>query len=308
MIFIYKKTGSSRGRARSILALVLFTGIFTSCTYRFYPAGCDKPLPGNLVRHTTLDSSVAESSGLIFLDGSIWTFNDSGGEPALYRIDPSNGSVIRKTVISNAFNVDWEDIAMDENYIYVADVGNNHASRDTVVIFRIDSHRLSSGIEEMDHTGVITLSFDEPVVQNRKGLSSHDCEALFAYRDSLYLFSKDWVGATTSVYVIPAEPGHYHVKRRFHYEVKMLVTGADINSHSKEVSLVGYRNYMPVVISYGYEEDPASVACGGKARVYPLKVSRQVEGICYDTEGRLYISTERSVQKQALFKLGGSGR
>jgi len=306
MLHIYiQKDFPCRGRFIQILLLVAL--LVSSCTYRFYPAECDLPMPGNMVKQTRLDAKVAETSGLIFMDGSIWTFNDSGGEPAIYRIDPGNGSVIRKTVISKALNVDWEDIAMDEHYIYVADVGNNFAGRDTVVIFRIDSGELLSGAEELDHAGIITLSYEEPLALNRLGWSSLDCEALFAFRDSLYLFSKNWVDESTSVYVIPAVPGHYMVKKSFRYEAKMLVTGADIYRHSKEVSLVGYRSYIPVVITYGYEDNPAAVACGGKARIYPLKAGRQVEGICYDKQGKLYISAERSLQKQALFKLGGWG-
>jgi hypothetical protein len=288
-------------------ALLLIALLFSSCTYRFFPAECDVPMPGRLVQQTRLDSTVEETSGLIYLDGSIWTFNDSGGEPALYRIDPNNGSVIRKTIISKALNVDWEDIAMDEHYIYVADVGNNYAGRDTVVIFRIDSGELLSGATEMDHAGIITLSYEEELARSNKGRSSLDCEALFAYRDSLYLFSKNWVDASTSVFVIPALPGHYNLKHSIRYEAKMLVTGADINSHTKEVSLVGYRSYMPVVITYTYDEDPALVDCGGKARIYPLRAGRQVEGICYDNKGSLFISAERSLQKQALFKLGSTG-
>ena len=128
-------------------SLLLLGLLFSSCTYRFYPAECERPIPGNLIKQTSLDSEVAEPSGLLYMDGNIWTFNDSGGEPVLYCIDPRNGSVIRKTLISNAMNVDWEDIAMDEHYIYVADVGNNFGGRDTVVIFRIDSGELLSGAE-----------------------------------------------------------------------------------------------------------------------------------------------------------------
>jgi hypothetical protein len=307
MRVIDKKSGSFSGISLAIQALSFLILPLSSCTYRFYPADCEMPLPGKLVQQNRLDTAVAETSGLIYLDGSFWTFNDSGGEAALYRIDPESGSVIRKTLISNALNVDWEDICMDEQYIYVADVGNNYAGRDTLVIFRILSDKLLSGAEEIEHEGFITLSFDEAPLRNRKGLSSLDCEALFAYRDSLYLFSKNWVDGSTSVFVVPSVPGHYRLTVRFSYKAKFLVTGADINRSAREVSLVGYRSYMPVVVRYSYEDDPAAVLCGGKARIYPLKAGRQVEGICYDSRGKLFISAERSLHKQALFSLGVKG-
>ncbi len=291
-----------------IFGSILAAGIVSSCSYRFYSTGCEKPVPGNLIKYSNIDSSLAETSGLLYLDGDIWTFNDSGGEAALYCFDRGSGSVIRKTIISNATNTDWEDIAMDDSYIYVADVGNNFATRDTLIIYRIQKSGLLSGDPTLNHNGIISLSFDEVVVRNSRGYSSHDCEALFAHGDSLYLFSKNWVDESTSVYVIPSMPGHYHVKHRYRYEARILVTGADLFPGKNQVALVGYRNYLPIVITYGYGDDPGQIECGGKARIYPLRGGRQVEGICFDPEGGIYISSERSLQKQTLFKLGRSLR
>lgn len=286
------------------LVLLVCAGLFSSCTYRFYASECSHPLPGKLVKQSTLDSSLSETSGLLYLNGSIWTFNDSGGEAALYCMDQSSGSVIRKTIISNAINVDWEDITSDDQFIYVADVGNNFASRDTVLIYRLAKNSLESGDSTINHQGVISLSFNETVEINSGGYSSHDCEALFAYQDSLYLFSKNWVDESTSVYVLPSIPGHYCLNARYQYEARILVTGADLHPDRQEVALVGYRNYMPVVIRYDYVNDPGQIACGGKARIYPMKLGRQVEGICFDPSGEVLISSEGSVHAASLFRLG----
>lgn len=292
---------------RNILAILTFTlsiGLVSGCSYRFFSVGCEKPVPGKLVKYTELDLTVAETSGLLYLDGLIWTFNDSGGEAALYGFDQNSGNVIRRTIIRNASNTDWEDIAEDDKYIYVADVGNNHADRDTVYIYRISKSGLLSGEPSINHEGIISLTFDEEVVQNSEGYSSHDCEAIFAYGDSLYLFSKNWVDASTSVFVIPKEPGFYRTQHKYRYEARILVTGADLFPGKNQVALVGYRNYHPIVITYGYNNDPGKIDCGGRARKYPFRKGRQVEGICYDPEGGIFISAERGVQKQTLFKLG----
>jgi len=242
------------------------------------------------------------------MDGNIWSFNDSGNEPALYCLDIDDGSVIRKTIIRNATNVDWEDMAEDETHIYVADVGNNQATRDTVVIYRIRKTSVLSGDPELIHDGIISVSFDDTLNRTRSGLSSHDCEAVFALGDSLFLFSKNWVDQSTSVFILPRMPGHYNVSPSTRYEVGLLITGADLFPGNRQVSLVGYRDYMPVVITYEYGASPARISCGGKAKVYPMKSGRQVEGICYDHHGDLYISAEKALQKQTLFKVGRSMR
>jgi hypothetical protein len=41
-----------------------------------------------------LPEEVIETSGILFLDGVLWTFNDSGNDPILYGIDTSAGEVV----------------------------------------------------------------------------------------------------------------------------------------------------------------------------------------------------------------------
>jgi hypothetical protein len=286
------------------LFLILLAGLFSSCSYRFYQSDCDYPLPGSLQKQCILDSTLNETSGLLCMDGSIWTFNDSEGEAALYALNVADGSLIRKTIIRNAVNVDWEDITEDETHIFVADVGNNYASRDTLTIYRIPRNKLFSSDTLVFHDGEISFSFTGEVTRTRSGLSSHDCEAILAFGDSLYLFSKDWVGETTSVYALPKIPGHYSLTPLITYQAGFQVTGADIYPGTQEVALVGYKKFIPVVLSYEFDASPAIISCGGKARLYPMKSWRQVEGICYDSEGRLLISSEHNLKKQTLFRVG----
>jgi len=280
------------------------TGLFSSCSYRFYQSECDYPLPGSLHKQQILDSTLNETSGLLCMDEKIWTFNDSEGEAALYAFETTSGSIIKKTIIKNAVNVDWEDITEDKSHIYVADVGNNYASRDTITIYRIPREAVLSQNTEVNFDGVFTLSFSDTVSRTRSGLSSHDCEALLAFGDSLYLFTKDWVGETTSVYVLPKIPAHYQLSPKITYQAGFQVTGADIFPESRQVALVGYKKFIPVVLTYEFEKSPSIISCGGKARLYPMRSGRQVEGICFDSGGNLWISSEKALKKQTLFKVG----
>jgi hypothetical protein len=280
-----------------VLPLLL---MISSCTYTFYPATSGHPQPGSVVKVTTLSGVLHETSGLEIVDGSFVSFNDSGGEPALYTFD-RNGDTPDTVLVEGAENVDWEDIAFDGSTIYIADIGNNFGRRDTLAIYMVSAEAID-GKAPANISGIITFSFDELVSTTLAGMYSHDCEAMFFYEDSLYLFSKDWVTRNTSVYKLPAEEGHYRLKSCNRYAVDALITGADIDPVRREVVLVGYKNRAPLLIRYGYTDDPAIIESGGKVRRYPRLKGTQMEGVCYDRSGNIFITSEKRLYKQALYR------
>ena len=58
----------------------------------------------------TLPDSVKETSGLILYDGKLITHNVSGNTAQLFEIDTLSLMVTRVVNVSNAENIDWEDI------------------------------------------------------------------------------------------------------------------------------------------------------------------------------------------------------
>jgi hypothetical protein len=68
-----------------------------------------------------------EASGIVKsrrYPGIYWTHNDSGNAPILFAVR-KNGAIVREFRLS-APNVDWEDIAADDQgRLYVGDIGNN---------------------------------------------------------------------------------------------------------------------------------------------------------------------------------------
>ncbi len=85
----------------------------------------------------TLPEQIAETSGLIYYNGRLITHNDSGGNPELYELDPETLGITRVVQITNAENRDWEDIAQDEQFIYIGDFGNNSGSRQDLVVYKV---------------------------------------------------------------------------------------------------------------------------------------------------------------------------
>jgi hypothetical protein len=90
-------------------------------------------------------SQINEASGIASSKKNInvlWTHNDSGDSARIFAMN-NNGKHLGVYTIENANNRDWEDIAIgpgpveNENYIYIAEIGDNLAEYDLKYIYRI---------------------------------------------------------------------------------------------------------------------------------------------------------------------------
>lgn len=189
---------------------------------------------------TALPSRCHESSGLEYISQNEFiTHNDGGDAPVLYVVD-TTGQITRSVFISNANNVDWEDITMgDSSEVYVGDFGNNNQTRKDLTIYKLPP--LSQWQGDTLTADTITFEFGDqtsfPPASNNKVF---DCEAMAFYQDSIYLFNKNWSSPFTGMvkmYVLPAKPGHYVVQPRDSVSLGSIkeiawVTGADITDSS----------------------------------------------------------------------------
>ena len=79
-----------------------------------------------------------EDSGIEFVDGKLWTHNDSGNSNDIFRIDTASNTVYQTVNVSNATNMDWEDMTSSKDYLFVGDMGNNNGNRQDLRIYRIN--------------------------------------------------------------------------------------------------------------------------------------------------------------------------
>ena len=99
---------------------------------------CVYPITNNSpILRANLGIAINETSGLVLTDGQLWTHQDSGGPNALFKIDSTSGLVKQIVYVDNYSNVDWEDIAADKDYIYIAETGNNNGTRKDLKILKI---------------------------------------------------------------------------------------------------------------------------------------------------------------------------
>jgi len=169
----------------------------------------------SLEKIAKLDSRLKEISGLTFLNDTVLiAHNDSGNEAVLYFLD-LKGKIIHQTLVSNAKNVDWEDISTNgKGTIFIADIGNNANKRKNLKIYCVASDSIL--YKEETEAKIIELSYeDQKEFPPSHEQLHYDAEALSFYNDSLYIFTKSHskpFDGLTSCYKLPAKPGTYMLK------------------------------------------------------------------------------------------------
>ena len=260
----------------------------------------------NLVKITLLDDAVKESSGLVFLNDKLITHNDSGGANSLYQLDTLNGSISKTTTIKNSTNKDWEDIAVDSQYIYIGDFGNNNGNRKDLLIYKIKiSDYLNSGNSSINNEE-IKFSYSDQTIFNASPYNTNfDAEAIISLGNNLYIFTKNWVNKWTNIYSLEKNAGTYVASKIDSINVKGFITGADYDKSTNTISLLGYENNSNFLIELS--EFKNSNFSAGTIKRYNLKVpqnsSVQTEGLSY-LLNNYYISAEKnSGNSQILYRI-----
>ncbi|TSA51155.1 MAG: T9SS C-terminal target domain-containing protein [Sphingobacteriales bacterium] len=242
-----------------------------------------------------LPSVVDESSGLEIINrNNIWSHNDSGNSPKLYNFD-STGALIRILTISNASNVDWEDLAQDSvGNFYIGDFGNNNNDRNDQVIYKIQNPTLIAGNSVTAQT--ISFSFpDQNAFPPADANLNFDMEAFFWFHHSLYLFSKNRTvpyNGYTKLYRLPETPGsHTAVLVDSLYlgsgpEYITSATGADISPDEKSVALLSGQHI------YLFTQFSNDDFFGGTIHQLNFSTLTQKEGIVFISNDEVYLSDE----------------
>jgi hypothetical protein len=250
-----------------------------------------------LVTKAALASAVPESSGLQFTGQALWTFNDSGNAPVLFRVDSASGSVLQQVRITNFPNVDWEDIAADAQYLYVGDFGNNNGNRRDLRVLRVLKSAIGTAASDSVTAEEIAFSYPDQTTY-APGTNNHnfDCEAFFYFNDSLHLFTKNWADHQTKYYTIPAQPGACIAHLKGTFNVNGLITAADINPADSAAGLLGYNSSTGSTFLWLLSDFQGGRFLQGNKRRIELPnalVIGQAEGLTFIDRYRVFISNER---------------
>ena len=188
-----------------------------------------------------LPKIINETSGLEFYNNNFITHNDSGGEPSLYVFNET-GEIIETIGLNKNSNLqiennDWEDITNDNEYLFVADTGNNFGNRDNLNIIRVSKK------DSLIVDGIIEISYLDQESFFPRPKHKYDAEALVIIDDKIVLFSKDREGLNSDLYLIDKTlSGPQALASISSYSVNTLITGGDYNEENNLLALVGYNS------------------------------------------------------------------
>jgi hypothetical protein len=144
---------------------------------------------------------IPEASGIVKsrrYPGIYWVHNDSGNPPLIFAIR-GNGRIARQFRLEVP-NVDWEDIATDDNgHLYVGDIGNNTGVLPVRAIYRIDEPDPGSPAREpLKASSVSFYSMPQG--------SRFDAESLVVDGRSAMLVAKYLDGREAQLFSVPLAP------------------------------------------------------------------------------------------------------
>ncbi len=205
-----------------------------SCTYN--------PATMNAANSTTLPVQMKGTSGLIWMNNKLWTQNNFS-DINLYSFDATQANNFQSMQASGTVNIDWEEMTQDEQYLYIGDFGNNvNGNRTNLQILRIQKGSMTQSTLIVD---TIRFSYATQTNFNPSGANktNFDCEAFIVSKDSIYLFTKEWLSNKTSVYRLPKTSGTHSATFIASFDVQGLITGA---------SFLESRRLLVVYLLYDY--------------------------------------------------------
>ena len=186
-----------------------------------------------LTKDISLSKKIDETSGLEIVDGQFITHNDSGGDPKLYYLD-KKGKIVFERTLDGVKNNDWEDITKDDQFIYVANMGNNFDTRKNLSIVKTPIDPLSIEAELIEFNYPEQVKFTTAYSQ-----SQYDAEALITIDDYLIILTKNKLKKITEIYALPKIAGKYEAKKIGSLNTQSIITGGDYDPDTKLLALTG---------------------------------------------------------------------
>lgn len=251
----------------SFQKLLLFSFVFTSCH------------TGELKVIANISSSLKEASAIekVVNSNLLWTIEDAGNKNNIYGLD-LKGNIVKDIDISNASNIDWEDLTSDySGNLYIGDFGNNSKNRDAFTIYKVSDLTKPKTKAESIH-------FVLP-----KKMKPKDFEAFFLLDNYFYIFSKE--NKLTVLIRVPNIVGKHTAELVDKFKLKgkhLKITSAAISNDGKTVILLNHDKLWKIS---GFKSNNFFK---GTIEALNFDHTSQKEGVCFKNKNTVYITDEKN--------------
>lgn len=260
---------------------------------------------------------IVEMSGIVKskrFDDVYWVHNDSGDSARLFAID-SKGKVIYPGYLNVygeifeegkreweghkiflAANLDWEDIAIDEEMIYISEMGNNGNARRDLGVYVVPepNPRAVGGSRILKY-----LPIRYPDQKQFPAEKWHfDSEAIFTFNNKLYFITKHRQAGE----IMQFEKGavlyrldtsytdRFNVLKRVDdHGAVAVVTGADLSPNGNNLAVIGYQQLW---IFKTPERGDKFFSSGARLLILDMHHTGQVEAVAWLDDETILIGNE----------------
>lgn len=264
---------------------------------------------------------INEMSGIVKSrrrDNLFWVHNDSGDSARIFALDSEGRSVLPTYSKFTAYGdepevgkeqwqgfpvlyaqaSDWEDIAIDDKYIYIADIGNNANDRKDLVIYLISEIDPTASTRSAVVKALPVAYPEQTEFPPEK--KYFDSESIFVNAGKVYVITKHRGGGVTGL-GFEAGANLYRLDTAYTDKPNLLTkvdshpaltaaTGADLSPDGRTLAVISYADLYLF-------RDPVDDKwlSGGMERHVALDraVFRQVEGLAWESENSLIITNEQ---------------
>ena len=247
-------------------------------------------LSGNLIAQEIISKIelpryINETSGLEYYKDYLVTHNDSGNEPVIYYLD-REGRFSFKRSFDSLTNHDWEDLASDKDFLYIADMGNNFDTRKNLQIVKVPID------PKKNKTEFINFYYPEQSEFEFRLSSMYDAEGLISIDDYLLIFTKNRAKKITEIYKISKSPGSQIAEKIGSLDCQSIVTGADYNKNLKLLVLTATVSFEEYYILKLENFDPKK-PINYEINIYEIPLEKtQVESIKIIDKNTFWVTSE----------------
>lgn len=260
------------------------------------------------------DLKINESSGVTVArpaaDGTpskaIWTFNDSGGKPKLFRVS-FEGKTEAELNLKRARNRDWETMCRitvgEEWYLAVGDIGDNSFKRKSYQIYVCDEPLVKPKLSKKGKLRVRELKTNASTIEFTYEDGSHNCEAMsyntdddtFWFVEKVYI--EDKRKEAPGIYVLAkAKFSEDKTKTKLKNVAKRIadfpvrnVTGMAFSRDNQRLVI---RNYFGAwLFDKADGKTWQETVTGTKPKAIPLPLQSQGEAICFGANSQTLLVT-----------------